>query len=123
VPFNPNDEGNDFTTCTTADERARILTAVFHAGIKAGVNVQQYQWGQRGLASIPRGPIRRQPQDQSTLGSSYDDGYAEYDDDPGRGSIAGAANEMNAGAANDDFPGGGTDDGGGDDGGGDDGGG
>ena len=70
--------GNEFTTCTTAEERARILTAVFDAGIKAGVNVQQYQWGQRNLTSIPRGPIRRQdPEEQTALTSSYDDGYAE----------------------------------------------
>ena len=70
--------GNDFTTCTTEAERARILTAVFDAGIKAGVNVQQYQWGQRNLTSIPRGPIRRQgPQDQNTLTSSFNDGYAQ----------------------------------------------
>ncbi len=69
---------NDFTTCTTADDRADIFDAVFGAGIKAGVNVQQYQWGQRNLTSIPRGPIRRQdPEEQNTLGTSYDDGYAE----------------------------------------------
>ena len=69
---------NDFTTCTTADDRAEILHAVFGAGIEAGVNVKQYQWGQRNLTSIPRGPIRWQdPEEQNTLETSYDDGYAE----------------------------------------------
>ena len=33
-----------------------------------------------------------------------------YDDDPGRGSIAGAANDMDAGDAYDDYEGGGSDD-------------
>ena len=69
---------NDFTTCTTVDDRADIFDAVFGAGIKAGVNVQQYQWGQRNLTSFYRGSIRRQdPEEQNTLSSSYDDGYAE----------------------------------------------
>jgi hypothetical protein len=68
---------NQFTTCTTAEDRADIFDAVFHAGIKAGVNVQQYQWGQRNLTSTARGPIRRQDtQGQSVYGGSPDEGYA-----------------------------------------------
>ena len=67
--------GNDFTACTTADERAKIFQAVFDAGIKTGVNIQQYQWGQRNLTHLPHGPIRRQA--QNTIGTSPDDGYEE----------------------------------------------
>ena len=37
---------------------------------------------------------------------------SRYDDDPGRGSIAGAAYDMDAGDAYDDYEGGDTDDGG-----------
>ena len=70
--------GKDFTTCTTADERADIFDAVFGAGVKAGVNVQQYQWGQSHLTHLPHGPIRRQDsEEQNTIGTSPDDGYAE----------------------------------------------
>ena len=65
---------NEFATCSTPEDLADILDAVFHAAIKSGVNVQQYQWGQRNLTSTAHGPVRRQ-EGQNVLGSSPDDGY------------------------------------------------
>jgi hypothetical protein len=68
--------GKKFTVCTTVEERAEIFDAVFHAAIKVGVNVQQYQWGQNNLTTTAHGPIRRQgTQSTLTWGMSPDDGY------------------------------------------------
>ena len=92
MPFNPNDEGEcatevycgngsdwclgkDFTFCTTAEERAEIFEAVLDAGIRTGVNVQQYQWGQRNITHLPRGPIRRQM--ENMVGVTPRDGFEE----------------------------------------------
>ena len=113
----------DLTTCTTVNDRADIFDAVFGAGIKAGVNVQQYRWGQRNLTSIPRGPIRRQdPEEQNTLSSSYDDCYAACaaSRTTVRASIldlrfGDAYDDYGGGGSDDDYEGGDTDDGGGED--------
>ena len=68
--------GKKFTVCTTVDQRADIFDKVFGAGIDVGVNIEQYMWGQRGLSSTARGPIRRQvPEGQVPQGSSPDDGH------------------------------------------------
>jgi len=67
----------EFSFCTTEEEQGKILDAVFNAAIKAGVNVQQYQWGQKGLNSNPSGPVRRQEtDDEVTITQSPDDGNA-----------------------------------------------
>jgi len=82
-PFNPNDEEKEFTLCTTEDEQVEIMDAVFGAAIEAGVNVQQYQWGQRGFNSNPSGPVRRQDGseegNEEEIHSSFDEGYGAYD--------------------------------------------
>ena len=37
----------EFTACSSADDRADIMFTVFQAGARSGVNIQQYQRGQR----------------------------------------------------------------------------
>ena len=67
--------GKEFTACSSAGDRADIMFTVFQAGVRSGVNIQQYQRGQRNLTSITaHGPIRRQA--QWTAGSSPNEGYA-----------------------------------------------
>ena len=67
--------GNEFTACSSADDRAEIMFTVFQAGVRSGVNVQQYQRGQRNLTSFTYGQIHRR-QMQAELSSSNDDGHA-----------------------------------------------
>ena len=67
--------GNEFIACSSADDRAEIMFKMFQAGIRSGVNVQQYQRGQRNLTSFAYERIHRR-QTQANLGSSNDDGHA-----------------------------------------------
>lgn len=74
--------GSQYTTSTTEADQSSIMDKVFNAANEAGVNVNQYQWGQDGLTASPGGAIRPLTTtsttnvNANTIGVSPDDGYA-----------------------------------------------
>ena len=74
--------GDQYTTSTTQADQKQVMDQVFNAANEAGVNINQYQWGQDGLTASPGGAIRPLSTTSSvtsntnTIGVSPDDGYA-----------------------------------------------